>query len=68
MVLLTKIEPAAVVFHNKNLGLSMAPPSQERKIIWKVINGQVKKHDYTWQCSLRNEDEAGDGDVLSPVY
>ena len=47
MVLLTKIEPAAVVFHNKNLGLSMAPPSQERKIIWKDFNFLVKTKN-TW--------------------
>ena len=58
MVLLTKIEPAAVVFHNKNLGLSMAPPCPgAQDYLEMIILGRVL-----------TEDEDDDGDVLSPNY
>ena len=58
MVFLTKIETAAVVFHSKDLRLSMAPPCPgAQDYLEIIILGRVLP-----------EDEDDDGDVLSLAY
>ena len=55
---LTKIETAAVVFHSKDLRLSMAPPCPgAQDYLEIIILGRVL-----------TEDEDDDGNVLSLAY